>query len=75
MIWTRRWPSIETALVSQRKESLGKNLRMELEQAQQAGAKIIKTAQVTFYGGYAGYFQYPDTHVWEIAWNPQLFLE
>ena len=44
-----------------------------MEQAQQAGARIIKTAQVTFYGGYAGYFQDPDQHVWEIAWNPQLF--
>ena len=43
-----------------------------MQQAQQAGAKIIKTAQVTFYGGYAGYFQDPDQHVWEIAWNPQL---
>ena len=43
-----------------------------MDQAQQAGAKIIKPAHVTFYGGYAGYFQDPDQHIWEIAWNPQL---
>jgi uncharacterized protein len=48
---------------------------MVMEQAKKAGAKIIKSAQDTFYGGYAGYFQDPDTHVWEIAWNPQLFPE
>jgi uncharacterized glyoxalase superfamily protein PhnB len=46
---------------------------MVMQQAKKAGAKIIKAAQDTFYGGYAGYFQDPDTHVWEIAWNPQLF--
>src|SRR5437588_4544785 len=46
-----------------------------MQQAKQAGAKVIKSAQETFDGGYAGYFQEPDTHVWEIAWNPQLFPE
>lgn len=39
-------------------------------QAQNAGAQIIKPAQTTFYGGYAGYFQDPDGHLWEIVWNP-----
>ena len=43
-----------------------------MAQAKAAGARIIKAAQETFYGGYAGYFQDPDSHVWEIAWNPQL---
>jgi len=38
--------------------------------AQQAGATIVKPAQDTFWGGYAGYFQDPDGHVWEIVWNP-----
>ena len=42
-----------------------------MEQARQAGAVIVKTAQKTFWGGYAGYFQDPDQHLWEIAWNPQ----
>jgi predicted lactoylglutathione lyase len=22
--------------------------------------------------GYAGYFQDPDGHLWEVAWNPQI---
>ena len=48
---------------------------MVMEQAKEAGAKIIKSAQDTFYGGYAGYFQDPDNHIWEIAWNPQLLPE
>lgn len=43
-----------------------------LQQAQQAGAVIIKPAEKTFWGGYAGYFQDPDQHVWEVVWNPQL---
>ncbi len=36
-----------------------------------AGAVIGKLAQNTFWGGYAGYFQDPDQHVWEVVWNPQ----
>ena len=42
-----------------------------LDQAGKAGAKIVKPAQDTFYGGYAGYFQDPDGHLWEVVWNPQ----
>jgi uncharacterized protein len=41
-----------------------------MERARRAGAAIFKEAQDTFYGGYAGYFQDPDGHVWEIVWNP-----
>jgi catechol 2,3-dioxygenase-like lactoylglutathione lyase family enzyme len=37
-----------------------------------AGATVTKPAQPTFYGGYAGYFQDPDGHLWEVAFNPQL---
>ena len=37
-----------------------------------AGAAIVKPAQDTFWGGYAGYFQDPDGHLWEVAWNPGL---
>jgi uncharacterized protein len=43
-----------------------------MEQAKRAGAVIVKTAQDTFWGGYAGYFQDPDQHLWEIAWNPHM---
>ena len=41
-----------------------------MAEARGAGAVIVKPAQDTFYGGYAGYFQDPDNHVWEVAWNP-----
>ena len=43
-----------------------------LEQAKKAGAKIARPAQKTFWGGYSGYFQDPDGHLWEIAYNPNL---
>ena len=43
-----------------------------MEQARNAGAIIVKPAQKTFWGGYAGYFQDPANHLWEIVWNPQL---
>ncbi len=42
-----------------------------MAQAQRAGALIVKPAGDTFWGGYAGYFQDPDRHLWEVAWNPQ----
>ena len=38
--------------------------------AEKAGARIVKKAQPTLYGGYAGYFQDPDGHLWEVAFNP-----
>ena len=41
-----------------------------MDEARRAGAVIVKAAHTTFYGGYAGYFQDPDRHVWEVAWNP-----
>jgi uncharacterized glyoxalase superfamily protein PhnB len=43
-----------------------------MEQASSAGAVIVKSAQTTFWGGYAGYFQDPDGHLWEVVWNPEL---
>ena len=46
-----------------------------LAQAEKAGAKITKRGAATFWGGYAGYFQDPDGHLWEVAWNPQLLPE
>ena len=41
-----------------------------MQQAREAGALIVKDAHDTFYGGYAGYFQDPSGHLWEIAYNP-----
>lgn len=46
-----------------------------MTQAQRAGATIVKPAHDTVWGGYAGYFQDPDRHLWEVAWNPQLLPE
>jgi uncharacterized glyoxalase superfamily protein PhnB len=58
--------------------SIGHNVRSRqevdqvMQQAAAAGARITKPAHDTFWGGYAGYFQDPDGHLWEIAWNPAL---
>lgn len=42
-----------------------------MEQAGRAGAVIVKPAHDAFWGGYTGYFQDPDQHLWEVAWNPE----
>ncbi|MDH1265654.1 VOC family protein [Pseudomonas sp. GD03944] len=42
-----------------------------MTQAAAAGGTLVKPAQETFWGGYAGYFQDPDQHLWEVAWNPE----
>ena len=61
--------------------SIGYNVRKkeEVDQimatAQKAGARIVKPAATAFWGGYSGYFQDPDGHLWEIFWNPQLIPE
>lgn len=46
-----------------------------MEQARQAGARIVKEPQDTFWGGYAGYFEDPDRHLWEVVWNPALEVQ
>jgi catechol 2,3-dioxygenase-like lactoylglutathione lyase family enzyme len=46
-----------------------------MEQAERSGAVIVKPAHDTFWGGYAGYFQDPDGHLWEVAWNPQWVVQ
>lgn len=57
--------------------SLGHNVgsrsevEVVMEEARLAGATIVKPPQTTFWGGYAGYFQDPDQHLWEVVWNPQ----
>ncbi len=37
-----------------------------------AGGVVVKPPQDTFWGGYAAYFQDPDQHLWEVAWNPAM---
>ena len=46
-----------------------------MEQARNGGAIIVKEAHDTFWGGYAGYFQDPDQHLWEVVWNPDLAIQ
>jgi catechol 2,3-dioxygenase-like lactoylglutathione lyase family enzyme len=61
--------------------TLGHNVGSESEvdavmrQAIAAGARLVKPAQKTFWGGYAGYFQDPDDHLWEVLFNPAFLPE
>lgn len=43
-----------------------------MAQAERASVRIVKPAQRAFWGGHAGYFQDPDGHLWEVAFNPHL---
>lgn len=79
-LWPRtsiaRDTGIEPGTSSSLEHTLGHNVSSKAEvdavlrQAEEAGARIIKAAHDTFYGGYAGYFQDPDGHLWEVVWNP-----
>jgi uncharacterized protein len=50
------------------------NSREEVDQLfaalQEKGVAILKKPQEVFWGGYSGYFQDPDGHAWEVAYNP-----
>ena len=73
--------TINVSPVSPSEFSIGYNVRDKkeiddvMEVARKAGAFITKPAQETFWGGYAGYFQDPDRHLWEVIWNPNLLPE
>jgi uncharacterized glyoxalase superfamily protein PhnB len=81
-LWPRRSIARDTGLAEESPSAteftVGQNVGSKAEvdevmdQARRAGAVIVKTAGETFYGGYAGYFQDPDGHLWEIAWNPEI---
>lgn len=80
-LWPRRSIAHDTGLAAGKPNTteftIGHNVASKAEadavmaQAKSAGAVIVKPAQNTFWGGYAGYFQDPDGHLWEVAWNPQ----
>lgn len=80
-LWPRASLALDTGLPTTQASAVDVSLahnvasRAEVDalmaQAAQAGAHIVKPAHDTFYGGYAGYFQDPDRHLWELAWNPQ----
>ena len=40
-----------------------------------AGAHVTSPPGERFWGGYAGFFQDPDGHVWEVAWNSAWTIE
>jgi uncharacterized protein len=56
--------------------SLAHNVRSEedvdatLKEAEKTGARILKPAAETSWGGRTGYFADPDGFAWEVAWNP-----
>ena len=80
-LWPRKSIAHDTGLSLGTKSpvefTLGHNVNSRSEvdavmnRAKTAGAVIVKAAQDTFWGGYSGYFQDPDGHLWEVAWNPQ----
>lgn len=45
-----------------------------MDEAKAAGAAIVKPAQKADWGGYHGYFRDPDGHLWEIAYNPYVWI-
>lgn len=83
-LWPRRSlahdAGLDVAHRSPTEFSLGHNVSSReavdevMAQATAAGATVVKRAQATFWGGYAGYFQDPDGHLWEVAWNPAWVL-
>ena len=80
-LWPRKSIGHDTGLTpaaaSPTEMTLGHNVSSKAEvdaamaDAGAAGATIVKPAHDTFYGGYSGYFQDPDGHLWEVVWNPQ----
>jgi catechol 2,3-dioxygenase-like lactoylglutathione lyase family enzyme len=46
-----------------------------LARAVAAGARLAKPGQQVFWGGYSGYFEDPDGHLWEAAHNPAWGLD
>lgn len=45
-----------------------------IKQAVSAGATLTKAAEKTSWGGYSGYFNDPDGHLWEVAHNPHVWI-
>jgi len=60
--------------------SLAHNVRSESEVERVladvvvAGATITKKAIKASWGGYSGYFQDPDGYLWEVAYNPFIWI-
>jgi predicted lactoylglutathione lyase len=84
-VWPRNSIAYDTGIPVQSSSptemTIGQNVNTKEEvdagmaKAVAAGAKIIKPAADTFWGGYAGYFQDPDGHIWELVYNPELLVD
>jgi len=70
-VWSVTFIKVKPGMFDVYLRDLAANRKALMEQARKAGATITKPAQETFWGGYAGVFQDPDGHMWEVAWNPQ----
>jgi catechol 2,3-dioxygenase-like lactoylglutathione lyase family enzyme len=76
-LWPRKSIALDTKLPlspqSPTELTIGHNVGSKAEVdaimklAEAAGAKIVKLPGDTFWGGYAGYFQDPDNHLWEVV--------
>lgn len=69
-VWARDDLAFDTGFTIGHNVSHKDEVDETMERARKAGATVLKPARDTFWGGYAGYFQDPDGHVWEIVWNP-----
>lgn len=84
-LWPRKSMAHDSGVSLQRSSAtemtIGHNVNRKEEvdeimaHAKKAGAKIVKPAADTFWGGYTGYFQDPDGHLWEIVYNPAWKVE
>jgi catechol 2,3-dioxygenase-like lactoylglutathione lyase family enzyme len=45
-----------------------------IRQAVEAGAKLVKPPQRASWGGFSGYFEDQDGHLWEVAYNPHFWI-
>ena len=68
-------PPAPTGLTLGHNVSTPREVDEVMRRAGAAGATIVREAHRTFWGGYAGYFQDPDGHLWEVVWNPDLIVE
>ena len=61
--------------------SLGHNVNSKEEadavfgRAIEAGATVVREPEEKVWGGYAGYFQDLDGHLWDVVWNPALTVD
>jgi hypothetical protein len=85
--WLGLWPEKEMAKETGRPAkgrgsggiTLSHNVKSEKDvdalfaQLRKMGAIIVKAPQTMDWGGYSGYFQDSDGHLWEVAYNPHFW--